>query len=336
MKLPAYLRRYKKDTAPHAIGGSAGILAVLILAVFSLSILDSYLLRSPSLAAVISAALVDLTNGDRSASSLGGLAWSPLLTAAAQAKAEDMATKEYFAHVSPEGKNSWYWFSQVGYTFLFAGENLAVDFSDSVDVERAWMNSPTHRANILDGHFTEIGIATAQGTFQGRPTTFVVQMFGAPAESSALAKIRTTASPSEPTAPALATTKLPVTTKVAGKASTTTAVATTAPAIAATSPTKLVLGTEADSILPAHASWWQSLLASPKTWLRYAYYALAGIILILLAFVTELEFHKRHLRHVAAAAFLFVLMAGLFTLADLVFFAEPTLAAPQTSVTIIV
>jgi len=90
-----------------------------------------------------------------------------------------------------------------------------------------------------------------------------------------------------------------------------------------------VLGTEADSILPAHASWWQELLASPKTWLRYAYYALAGIILVLLAFVTELEFHRRHLRHVAAATLLLVLMAGLFIFADLAFFTTPTLAALQ-------
>ena len=48
---------------------------------------------------------------------------------AAQAKADDMATKGYFAHTSPDGKNSWYWFKQAGYTFTYAGENLALDFS---------------------------------------------------------------------------------------------------------------------------------------------------------------------------------------------------------------
>lgn len=324
MKLPAFLRRYKKDTAPYAIGGMAGIFAVLIIGIFSLSIIDSYLLRSPSLAAVISAALVDLANGDRGANSIGGLAWSPVLAVAAQAKAEDMAAKGYFAHVSPDGKNSWHWFSQAGYTFIYAGENLAVDFSDSADVERAWMNSPTHRANILDGHFTEIGIATAQGSFQGRSTTFVVQMFGTPAPSAAPLKIRTASSPSEPIAPALAT------------ATVTAPKLETAPALAAatTVPSTLVLGAESGSILPpAQASWWQKLLASPKTWLRYAYYALAGIILVILAFVTELEFHKRHRRHIAVATLLFILMAGLFILADFVFFAPPTLAAPQVSAT---
>ena len=48
-----------------------------------------------------------------------------------------------------------------------AGENLAVNFSDSQDVTNAWMNSPEHRANILNGDFTQIGIATAQGTYKG-------------------------------------------------------------------------------------------------------------------------------------------------------------------------
>lgn len=333
MRLLAYMRRHgKNDDTPYAIGGMVGILAFLILGVFSLSVIDHYLLRSSSLAAVISAVLVDLTNGDRSVKSLGGLTINPVLTEAAQAKANDMAQKGYFAHVSPHGENSWYWFKQAGYLFTYAGENLAVDFSDSIDVEHAWMNSPTHRANILNGNFTEIGIAVAQGTYQGHPTTFVVQMFGAPAESSTQPEIRTNVSPAEPTAPALATTKsTPVrvsTAKVSG-ASSTVIVATTS----LSAGTTLVLGAEtgAPVLISTRASWWQHLLASPKTMLQSVYYALAFLILILFAFVTEFEFHRRHLRHVFASAFLFVLMAGLFTLANTVFFATPTLAASQTS-----
>src|SRR3989338_531090 len=213
MSLLTYLKRQKKDDdRPYAIGGRAGPFPVLIIGVFGLSLVDHSLLRSGSFAAVISSVLVDLTNGDRGAGSLGGLAISPVLTVAAQAKADDMAAKGYFAHVSPEGKDPWYWFRQQGYTFLYAGENLAVDFSDSIDVERAWMNSPTHRANILNGNFTQIGIATAQGTYQGRSTTFVVQMFGTPSTQSNVvrgtpAPVRTLTSPSEPTSPALATTE---------------------------------------------------------------------------------------------------------------------------------
>ncbi len=319
MKLLNYLRRHNKiDDTPYVMGGLVGVLTLLIIGIFGLSVANHYLLRSSPFAAVISSVLVDLANDDRGANSLGGLAINPVLSAAAQAKANDMAAKGYFAHVSPEGINSWYWFTQAGYKFSYAGENLAVDFSDSIDVERAWMNSPTHRANILNGHFTEIGIATAQGTYRGRPTTFVVQMFGAPAKGATLSEVRTVTSPAEPTAPALATATTPA--EVAGAVAVAPA---TAPAVAE----ELVLGTEADSILAPSASWWQLILASPKSMLHYAYYALAAVILILLAYVTELEFHRRHLRHVAAVAFLFVLMAGLFAVANFIFFTQPVIAA---------
>ena len=321
MKLLDRLRheqeQLRREYTPYVMGGLAGVFVFFIVAAFALSTLDHHLLRSGSLAAVISSVLVDLTNGDRGANELGGLAISSVLNAAAQAKADDMAAKSYFAHVSPEGRDSWYWFRQQGYSFIYAGENLAIDFSDSIDVERAWMNSPTHRANILGANFTEIGIATAPGVYQGRPTTFVVQMFGTP---------NAVASPKEPTAPALATTEQ-ATDPFGGPLAPTAAVTET-----------LVLGTGADSILPPTASpvrnlisngasWWQRVLASPKSMLQYAYYGLAGIILVLLAFVTELEFHRRHLRHVRAAALLFVLMAGLFVLANFIFFSEPNIAA---------
>lgn len=306
-------RRKKSLHSPKLMGGLAGLLFFLIVSMFSISLLDTYLLRTSSLAAVISSVLVDLANTDRGVQKLDGLTVSPVLSAAAQAKADDMAAKSYFAHTSPDGKNSWYWFKKAGYTFLYAGENLAVDFSDSADVEQAWMNSPGHRANILDGHFTQIGIATAQGTFEGRRTTFVVEMFGTPAARAA--EVETVSLPVEPTKPALATTKAAKPVATAPKAT----VATTTPA---------VLGTEADSILPpAPASWWQHLLASPKTLLEYFYYALGCAMLILLAFVTEFEFHRRHLRHVGAAAFFFALMLGLFVLASLTFFSTPVIAA---------
>ena len=139
-------------------------------------ILDS----TDQFAAVISSALIDLTNADRSANAVPTLLVSPFLQQAAQAKADDMARNGYFAHVSPSGVTPWHWFSLVGYDYSAAGENLAIDFFQSADVERAWMNSPFHRANILNNTFTEIGIATATGTYEGHETTFVVQMFGRP------------------------------------------------------------------------------------------------------------------------------------------------------------
>jgi uncharacterized protein YkwD len=136
-----------------------------------------------SFAAVLASMLVDMTNTDRSTASLSKLTVNPLLQAAAQAKADDMAKYGYFAHTSPTGVTPWHWIATTGYDFAYAGENLAIDYFESADVESAWMNSPTHRANIMSGTFTEIGIATAIGTYNGHQTTFVVQMFGRPAKS---------------------------------------------------------------------------------------------------------------------------------------------------------
>lgn len=154
------------------------IIAVMITA---FSYVGTLVIRNSNLLASIKTALlIDLANEDRADENIAVLAVSPVLTNAAQQKANDMASKGYFAHISPEGITPWYWFKQVGYDYIFAGENLAVNFTDSVDVHRAWIASPTHKQNILDQRFTEIGIATAEGFYKGRQATFVVQMFGKP------------------------------------------------------------------------------------------------------------------------------------------------------------
>lgn len=159
-----------------------GILAI-ILAIAALSCIafsPQIVASMPSVAAIIASVMVEITNIDRSQNGLAVLTINPTLGAVAEAKAHDMATKGYFAHTSPEGVTPWYWFKEGGYKFTYAGENLAVDFNESSSVVEAWMNSPTHRANLLGTQFTEIGIAVATGTYQGRPTTFVVQEFGTP------------------------------------------------------------------------------------------------------------------------------------------------------------
>ncbi len=166
-----------------------------------------YILPQSKLFGIIEVnALIDETNASRVTNGLPDLQVSPLLQAAAQAKANDEATKGYFAHTSPQGLTPWYWFEQAGYDFDYAGENLAVNFSDSQDVTNAWMNSPEHRANILSTDYTQIGIATAQGVYQGEPTTFVVEEFGTPAPAAAPVAFVNAASAA--TAPAATPTKV--------------------------------------------------------------------------------------------------------------------------------
>jgi len=135
-----------------------------------------------SLSAIYASVLVDLTNRDRTTANVKELKVNPLLEKAAQAKADDMAARGYFAHNTPEGLSPWYWLNEAGYKYVFAGENLAVNFNDSNDVQRAWMNSKGHFLNILNPRFTEIGIATSTGVYKNRIAVFVVQFFGAPAQ----------------------------------------------------------------------------------------------------------------------------------------------------------
>ncbi len=136
-------------------------------------------------AAVLPAVIVEKTNDERSDLELATLKRSVVLDQAAQKKAEDMARYEYFAHYSPAGVSPWYWFDSVGYVFAHAGENLAVHFTDSSDVVDAWMQSPTHRANIVNSNYTEIGVGTAKGEYEGFSTVFVVQLFGTPGQLQA-------------------------------------------------------------------------------------------------------------------------------------------------------
>ena len=91
----------------------------------------------------------------------------------------------------------WFWFAEANYQFSYAGENLAVFFGDSEDVVDAWLNSPSHRANLLNQQFTEIGIAVAEGTYQGQETTFIVQLFGTPAVAQPVATLTTDTTPTE-------------------------------------------------------------------------------------------------------------------------------------------
>lgn len=137
---------------------------------------------------IVQSVLVSQTNENRIAVNENALRVSPLLQRAADLKAEDMAARGYFAHTSPDGLAPWYWLEKVGYGFSAAGENLAVNFSDSADVMNAWLASPDHRANILNDNFSEVGIGTARGDYEGHRAVFVVQFFGTPSVASVAAR----------------------------------------------------------------------------------------------------------------------------------------------------
>lgn len=182
----AFISHENNNHKPHILREITLILIILISVFFlGFSFARYYFLHKTVLGeSIVSSVLIDLTNATREKYGGSKLAKSEKLEIASNLKAEDMAKYQYFSHNSPTGVTPWHWIKQAGYDFLYAGENLAIDFTQSKDVEDAWLKSPTHKANILDNKFTEIGISTKEGEIDGHSTIYVVQMFGAPKSSS--------------------------------------------------------------------------------------------------------------------------------------------------------
>lgn len=131
------------------------------------------------------AEVIKLSNDKRLEAGLSPLSENPLLVEAARQKGLDMLEKDYWAHVSPDGVEPWYFFQSVGYDYRYAGENLARDFSSPGSAVEAWMASPTHRDNLLSDKYNEIGVAVVEGDLNGVETTLVVQLFGTQAGQTA-------------------------------------------------------------------------------------------------------------------------------------------------------
>lgn len=195
------LRRVHRHFLPHffAVGhhhSAHGILIaalflylqILVVATAGVYVLRVHAPRILGTAAFSASSIIQITNEKRAEYGLGALAVNDQLSAAAAKKAEDMIANDYWAHNSPSGRTPWTFVTASGYRYIFAGENLARDFSDASSVVRAWMNSPTHRANLLDRNFAEIGVAVASGKLDGREGTLVVQMFGSRGDVGVLAQ----------------------------------------------------------------------------------------------------------------------------------------------------
>jgi uncharacterized protein YkwD len=130
----------------------------------------------------VSSLYVD-TNQQREANGEADLNLNSQLNNAAQAKANDMAARDYWSHNTPDGKTPWTFMTAAGYNYQLAGENLAYGFDTAADTITGWMNSPEHRANILNAGYKDVGfgyinIANYQNT---GPETLVVAMYGAQA-----------------------------------------------------------------------------------------------------------------------------------------------------------
>ncbi|HET8574589.1 MAG TPA: CAP domain-containing protein [Candidatus Paceibacterota bacterium] len=128
--------------------------------------------------------VLEWTNYYREQNGLPPLKLNSTLVTAATLKVYDMFQKQYFEHVSPDGKDISDVVTNLGYQYITVGENLALgDFVSSKDLVDAWMNSPGHRANILNKSYEEIGVALKYGKFNGRDVWLAAQEFGRPRSS---------------------------------------------------------------------------------------------------------------------------------------------------------
>ncbi len=139
--------------------------------------------------------VVAQTNIFRSALGLGQLKENSTLDSAALSKLQDMINGNYFAHTSPSGISPWHWIEANNYKYSYAGENLAIGFYSAKDTEKAWENSPSHRENLLNQHYKEIGVAVAPAKINNSEGILVVQVFGTPKPIKPEASAKTAVAP---------------------------------------------------------------------------------------------------------------------------------------------
>jgi uncharacterized protein YkwD len=178
--------------------------------------------------------LLQETNQQRTANSMGTLSTNTLLIQAAQAKANDMVARNYWSHNTPDGQEPWVFIDNAGYQYTAAGENLAYGFDSSADTITGWMNSPPHRENLLNTSYKDVGFGIANSAnYQNTgPETIVVAMYGKPALVAAAA------SPTPAPAPAV-TVPSPAPAPIAGPTPAESSPAASAPVAAASLPAPL-------------------------------------------------------------------------------------------------
>jgi len=129
---------------------------------------------NPEDASAAEQSVFDLVNQEREKAGVGPLSWCDGLAELAKAHSNDMCDRGFFSHVNPEGEGPGdrasaghagsYTFTPVYPNPYFGlGENIAMGQTTAAQVMDDWMNSPGHRANILKGGYTHIGVGVCDG-----------------------------------------------------------------------------------------------------------------------------------------------------------------------------
>lgn len=237
--------------------------------------------------------VVNLTNQKRTAAGLSELVLNQTLSGAAYTKGQDMLAKDYWAHVAPDGTQPWKFFSDFGYRYRYAGENLARDFSNATDAVNAWMNSPTHRENILNPKYKEIGIGIVEGDLSGSDTTLIVQFFGSTYADKVNQPLAQAVSVEEEIIPEVVETPTP------------NVIVVTVPT---TLPTESVIGKSESN---------QEVLISPFTTTRLVSFTV--VLLLLLIFVVDaILVSRRKIARIAGRTFAHISFLGMILIIILI------------------
>jgi len=162
------------DSADSGPGGSGGAVVMGQNGAVDVNTAGSFAVQM--LAEVNAARAIARSCGTNAMAAVPPLSWNALLAAAAAKHSEDMATRGYFSHTSPEGITADDRIQEVGYKYTAAGENLASGGSKMSEIMKAWLNSPGHCSAMMSPDFKEMGASYAKGP----GGQYWTQKFGAP------------------------------------------------------------------------------------------------------------------------------------------------------------
>lgn len=328
------------------------VVSIALVGVFLLgcSAGSSFFIRKTVLGVnIATSVLVDLTNESRVAHNESPLVRDATLDTAATLKATDMVQNSYFSHDSPTGVTPWHWFNMAGYSFLYAGENLAVNFTESADVQKAWLDSPTHRENLLNVHFKEIGMAAMEGVYKGAPTIFIVQMFGTKAQAKEVTAVQVAPATSLPVQSGATTTKKEEfaieTTKSPGEVKgeadelppqqprevitpivqttnlaivkKTTEVENGSTTAVETDTTGTVPREYSQEVAPEYSTWYEWIIFFTSTYIGYIYKGMIIIVVVAFSVLLLVEFRRQHYRHALYGVILLIILSTLLTINSL-------------------
>jgi uncharacterized protein YkwD len=188
------------DHKPKALRPKSLLVYLVIALLIKTAATGALFLIYPSpaeMTAVIASKMIELTNSSRLAAGVPPLNVNATLTKSAILKGQDMLKRGYFSHDTPDGRKPWQWISKTEYDYIYAGENLAMDFTSAEAIQAAFLKSPSHRKNILNPKYKDIGVAVVSGLMNGRQTDLLVVFFGTQREMVAATKQASAALPAE-------------------------------------------------------------------------------------------------------------------------------------------